>query len=378
MNSFQPAVSAQLITSGDPFFKTLERIIDEATETIHLQTYIFEADATGMAVIDALKRAVARGVSVYALADAYGSKSLSNHFVKEVNAAGIHFRLFSPFFSSESIYMGRRLHHKIVVVDKRTVLIGGINIADKYHGTPQERAWLDYAVLLKGGVCEPMHVLCEFIYQKKNTGRLPFAKSKINQTKAPLLARFTINDWIRRRNEIYRSYIRMLNSSKESVVFIASYFLPGYRFRRALKKARQRGVRVTVILAGKSDMPLLFYAEKYLYPFFLKYDMEIYEWKQSTMHAKALIADDAHCTIGSFNLNPLSRYRSIELNAELISKEFTQEFRTEVKRLLTEDCTRVEAAGNVYADSRWARMRNYMIYYFFRIFFMLFTSKKTR
>lgn len=376
MNVFRQAASADLILSGASFFETLEQLIDQAKETLHLQTYIFEADETGSAVIAALKRAAARGISVYVLADAYGSKALPKHVIAEANAAGIRFRLFSPFFSSESIYMGRRLHHKIVVADQHTALVGGINIADKYHGTAAERAWLDYAVLVKGDACKPLHTLCEYIYNKKNFRKIPVQKTLQENSSHELLVRFTRNDWIRQRNEIYRSYIRMLHASQQSVIFVASYFLPGYGFRRALKKARRRGVQITIILAGKSDMPLLFYAEKYLYPFFLKYGIEIYEWKRSTMHAKALVADNRRTTIGSFNLNPLSRYRSIELNAEIINEAFAQQFRSHISGLLQNDCIRITAEANLHGKSRWARIRNYIVYYFFRIFFALFSYRQ--
>ncbi len=376
MNSFQPAEAAAFVLSGDPFFDALECIIAEATEIIHIQTYIFEADKTGMAVIDSLKAAVKRGVAVFVLADAYGSKSLPKNIIKDARAAGIHFRLFSPFFSTESIYMGRRLHHKIVVADKKTALVGGINIADKYRGTEEEAAWLDYAVLVKGSVCGSLHRLCESIYRKRSFSGMNAGNTVHAITGHPVMVRFTRNDWVRSKNEIYRSYLHILQHAKSDVIFVTSYFLPGYRFRKALKNARSRGVAITIILAGKSDMPLLFYAEKYLYHFFLKNGISIYEWKRSTMHAKALVMDEELTTIGSYNLNPLSRYRSIELNAEISDAEFAKEFRKHVSRLIEHDCVQVTLNKNMYEQTRWSRIKTYLFYYFFKIFFAVFISRK--
>ncbi|MCW3086205.1 MAG: phospholipase D/Transphosphatidylase [Bacteroidetes bacterium] len=376
MNSFQSAEATTLVLSGDPFFEALDLLIAEAKEIIHIQIYIFEADKTGLAVIDALKAAVKRGVAVFVLADAYGSKSLPNSFLKEAHAAGIHFRLFSPFFSTESIYMGRRLHHKIVVADKNTAMVGGINIADKYHGTEAEAAWLDYAVLVKGNVCEQLHSLCESIYRKRNFSRMNTGSIAPVTTAHPVLLRFTKNDWVRGKNEIYRSYLHILQHAKNDVIFVTSYFLPGYRFRKALKDARKRGVSITIILAGKSDMPLLFYAEKYLYHFFLRNGIHIYEWKRSTMHAKALVMDEQLTTIGSYNLNPLSRYRSIELNAEISDLAFATGFRKHVAQLIENDCVPVTLNKNMYEQTRWSRIKVYLFYYFFKIFFSVFISKK--
>ena len=74
------AESVILINSGDDYFNTLEKIIDSAEDIIHLQTYIFDEDKTGTSISEALIRAAKRGVKVFLLVDAYGSKSLSFEF----------------------------------------------------------------------------------------------------------------------------------------------------------------------------------------------------------------------------------------------------------------------------------------------------------
>ena len=373
MNSYYPAESAKLAYSGNDYFDILRKIIDDSKTTIHIQTYIFELDDTGKAVLDSLQSALKRGVEVFILADAYGSKSISKKDISNINDSGIRFRLFSPLFSSESIYMGRRLHHKIVVVDKKTALVGGINIADKYHGTKNEQAWLDYAVLINGNVCEQLHDLCDDFYNKKNRSHsIPAATISSNHT----LVRFTRNDWVKGMNDIHKNYLAVLNQSKESVIFIASYFLPGYRFRKALKKARKRGVNITVILAGKSDMPYLFYAEKYLYPFFLQHGIRILEWKDSIMHAKAVLADNDWVTIGSYNLNPVSHYLSIELNVEIKDPEFASAFRDHIREILDHACTEITSKNHGSSISWFSKLRNSIMYHFFKFIFLIFISKK--
>jgi cardiolipin synthase A/B len=373
MNSFYPAESVQLVYSGNDYFNILEKIIDEAKHTIQIHTYIFEKDATGINVLAALKRAVKRNVKVFFLADAYGSKALSGKDIRNINEDGISFRLFSPLFSSESIYLDRRLHHKIVVTDKHTALVGGINIADKYHGTSTEKPWLDYAVLIKGNICEQLHILCEDIYNKKKSIRPVFMPASEQDQK---MIRFSRNDWVKGKSEIHKSYLAAVNSSTESLIFIASYFLPGYRFRKALKNARKRGVAVTVILAGKSDMPLLYHAEKYLYPFFLQHNIRILEWKDSIMHAKAVLADNQWTTIGSYNLNPVSQYLSIELNVEIKDKDFSAEFHDHVTKILDHACSEITIEHHKKSNTPLARIRNSIMYHFFKFIFLLFISKK--
>ena len=354
------AESVRLINSGDDYFNTLEKIIDFAENNIHLQTYIFDEDKTGVTISDALIRAAKRGVQVFVLIDAYGSKSLSFEFIKGLQQNGIHFRFFSPLFSRESIYLGRRLHHKIVVIDKKIALVGGINIADKYHGTDVGPAWLDYAVLIKGAVCIQLFNLCDHFFEKKTLKRKFELQNSSDKFPGEILVRFTRNDWIVRKNEIYRSYHQSLNNSKKSAVFIASYFLPGYKFRKILKAARKRGVEIKIILAGKSDLPFLWYAEKYLYDFYLKNGIEIYEWRNSVMHGKALIIDNEWTTIGSYNHNYLSHYRSIELNVEIKDVPFADQFIKQIDTVIEVSCDKINVQGNLHSAGWLLRARNYI------------------
>jgi cardiolipin synthase len=375
MINYFPAESIKLIFSGNDFFQTLEKVIDDAKEIIHFQTYIFEEDSTGTQIVNALIRAAKRNVKIFVLVDAYGSKELSIEFIRMIQENGIHFRFFSPLFSSESIYLGRRLHHKVIVIDKTISIVGGINIGDKYHGKSNMIAWLDYAVLIKGEMCTHLHNLCEALYKKKILKRLKKVEVSDRNGDKQSVVRFTRNDWIRGENEIYKSCLQSLTHAKKTIVIIASYFLPGYIYRRALKEARKRGVEIKVILAGKSDLPVLLYAEKYLYSFFVKNGIEIYEWPNSVMHGKAIIVDDEWVTIGSYNLNYLSHYRSIELNVEVKDVDFANSFLDHIEEITTRDCVKIDPNDVLYSLNIFSKTINAVSYYFYRAVMKIFLPK---
>ena len=143
-------------------------MIENAQREIHLQTYIFENDETGNSVASCLKKTAERKVKVYVLLDAYGSSALPDNFVQDLIQHGILIRFFSPLFSLNNFYLGRRMHHKVVVVDGKTALIGGINIADKYHGSKELEPWLDYAVKLDCPVSADLQKLCSDYYFQKD------------------------------------------------------------------------------------------------------------------------------------------------------------------------------------------------------------------
>ena len=105
MKKYFDAEDIQLVFSGANYFELLEEIINGSKESLHLQTYIFETDETGARVVDHLKRAAARGVKVFVLADAYGSFPFKKEVERDLLKSGIHFRLYSPLFSSESVFL---------------------------------------------------------------------------------------------------------------------------------------------------------------------------------------------------------------------------------------------------------------------------------
>ena len=310
-----PQKTIELVYSGNDYFLRLEELINESKKELHIQTYIFDTDSTGLRIVEALKKAANRDVKIYLLLDGFGSNSFSSNIVKELRYYGVNVRFFSPLFSLNSFYIGRRLHQKVVVSDGKKVLIGGINIADKYHTSSFETPWLDYAIEIESKVARPVQQICRNFYFKKRKVR----KSKIEATifdKEPIAVRILQNDWLNRKNEVQKEYVRSISNAQKEIVIVGSYFFPGRKIAWALKKASKRNVPITLIVSGISDLPFLRSASLYLYSLLLKYNIEIYEWNKSVLHGKAAVIDRKWTTIGSFNMNNLSSFRSIALIIE--------------------------------------------------------------
>ncbi|HEA23714.1 MAG TPA: hypothetical protein ENH87_22760 [Pricia antarctica] len=323
----------ELVHSGEDYFARLKQIIDKAEKEIHLQTYIFENDETGNRIATCLKEAAQRKVKVYVLLDAYGSAALPDSFAQDLAQHGILLRFFSPLFSLNNFYIGRRMHHKIVVVDEKIALIGGINIADKYHGNATTEPWLDYAVQLNCPAAENLQKLCsDYFFKKGSSKKIPPVLHSAGNALVGILQ----NDWLRQKTEVCDAYTNALIHAEKEIVIVGSYFLPGSRIAKALKEACKRGLKTTVILAGISDVPLVRRATEHLYFSFLNHHMQIYEWNKSVVHGKAAVVDNKWSTVGSFNLNSLSCYGSIEMNVEIHSAEFAETLRAELDKVIRE------------------------------------------
>lgn len=373
MNQYVNAESVRLVLSGKDYFNCLSDIISSARKIVHIQTYVFEDDSTGNDIKEKLKAASERGVKIYLLVDGFGSKNLSKKFVQEVKSAGIGFRFFSPMFSSEGIYLGRRLHHKIAVADKKIALIGGINIADRYRGTKETPPWLDFAVLIKGDCCEYLHATCEGIFNRKKIIR---PRQKVFLQNKGILIRFRRNDWVRQKNEIHKSYKEAILHANKSIIIFASYFLPGIAFRKRLKKAISRGVNIKIVVTGQSDISLVRHAEKYLYRYLLNIGAEIYEWKESVMHGKAMMIDNKWVTIGSYNLNYLSHYRSIELNADIINEEFSKRASECFTDIIKNHCIQITYKEIEKSYELFQKLKSMVAYYFLQFILIIAMPKR--
>ena len=368
-----------LVQSGEEYFSLLIKLIEQATTTIHFQVYIYDNDETGIKVGDALKAAVKRGVAVYLHVDGYASQRLGKHFRKEMEEAGVHFKFFEPLLKSRHFYFGRRLHQKVVVVDGLYSLVGGLNISNRYHSMPGEEPWFDLALYCEGEASYQLHLLCAQMWRKRRKlndiiekRKVEFFCDSIHKAERQLI-RVRQNDWVKRKSEVWNTYRRLFADAHKTITVMSSYFLPGHTFRRLMSKAAKRGVKVRVILAGKSDVALSKNAERYLYDYLLRKNIEIYEYQKTVLHAKMSVCDDELVTIGSFNVNNISAYASLELNLDVKSKDFGSYVHEELNKIISKDCIQVTSENYKRSTNVFKRLWQKTCYMLVNWILTLFT-----
>lgn len=327
---------------------------------------------------DALKEAVQRKVEVYLMADGYASQVMSKAFVEELENAGIHFRFFEPVFKSRNFYFGRRMHHKMTVVDTRYALVGGVNVSNRYNDMPGKPAWLDFALYAEGEIVKELCVLCWKSWKgyPVNMGITPCEEKKISfdfPAAEQSAVRMRRNDWVRRKNQISATYIEMLRKSKSEVTILCSYFLPGTIIRRQIVNAVKRGVTIRVIAAGNSDVKVAKNAERWLYDWLLRNGIELYEYQKTILHGKMAVCDDEWMTIGSYNINNISAYASIELNLDVHNPSFAKKTRQTLQEIIEKDCTRISFEQHIRTKNIFKQFNRWLSYQFIRTVFYLFT-----
>jgi cardiolipin synthase len=253
-----------------------------------------------------------------------------------------------------------------VVSDSKIALIGGINIANKYYGTNKLAPWLDYAVQLTDeGIGEQLSKLCLDIYLRKrqvNKTRI----ASVVYSNSEVAVNILQNDWLKRKNEIYRAYLKSIANAKKDIVIMGSYFLPGRKLVTTLKKASRNNVKIKLILSGISDIPMARRASCHLYTKLLRYNIELYEWKSSILHGKVAVVDNSWTTIGSFNLNNLSSFASIEMNVGIKSTEFSNNYLLHLNEIMAQ-CERITPESMHLKGKLTTKFLNWVCYWITRI-----------
>ncbi len=374
----------ELLQSGESFFAAVEKLIDDSRQFIHFHAYLVDEDETGTRIFNALIRASLRGVRVYLLLDAFGTKYLSKELVDRIEDSGILFRFFSPTFITKGFQLSLRLHVKVVMCDGEAAVIGGMNFADRYHGTPEKKEWLDFAVLIKGPECIHVLSVLKKLWNKRFIPKTEFSHETVNRPlihKEDIKLRVVQNNWYRNKIEILRSYRSAFKNSRERMIILASYFLPGRNERRLLRNASLRGVDIKIVLAAESDTPMFKRATRFLYDFILRNNIKIYEYLPSNLHAKVAVVDGQWCTIGSYNLNHVSDYASIEVNVDILDDKFASEFETLLYEILKNDCRQITIEEYQRASKLLSRFSGWFFYQIIRLLMRIMyqmTSKKKK
>jgi cardiolipin synthase A/B len=352
MTHFIEGNQIKLLRNGAEYFPALEAAIASAEREIYLQTYIYQEDATGIRIGDALKQAAQRGVTVNVLLDGFGCKDLPKAFVKALEKAGVRVMFYRPKVSPWSLKKRRlrRLHRKVVAVDGKVGFIGGINIIDDYdipnpapNNVPPR---IDYAVRIEGAIMPAIVASVHKLWHRLAWSRLnPVNANKVKtlpsqSIKTGIKAALVLRDNVLHRRDIEDAYLTAIAHAKTEIIIANAYFVPGRRFRQALLAAVRRGVSVKLCLQGRMEYFLMF-ATHAFYSEFLRNGIEIYEYRKSFMHCKVAVIDSEWATVGSSNIDPFSLLLAREANVIALDKAFATELRADIVSSIQESSHRV-------------------------------------
>jgi len=306
--------SIEVYVDGRSAFSGMRKAVAAARHEILLESYIFKDDATGRVFLNEAKAAAARGVQVRVLADALGSSETHVEFWEEMERHGIDVHLFHPLFES-FWYQTFRDHRKILVVDREVAFTGGMNIGEEY-GSPRPKpgsTWRDTHVRVQGPAAWEMAVV--FSEGWLHAGGEPFEIDPLSAEAAEAPgSRVLVLDSRPRRGQAESAAVlaALATASRQRLWITNAYFAPGHRAVDILGETAGRGVDVRLLLPGMTDVPIVRRAGHGYYGALLARGVRIFEYQESILHAKTLVADGLAAVVGSTNLD----FRSFLFNAE--------------------------------------------------------------
>ena len=342
----------ELVESGVERFNLLLELIAGAEKCIKMLMYMFNPDKDGDAVRDALTEAARRGVEVKLLIDGFGSAATPSFFADLSKAGGEHC-VFNPSWGRRYLL---RNHQKLIVVDDRTVLIGGANIDATYLEDRGAKHWRDLWLRLDGPEAVPPSRYFDSIFRwsKRPKSKLRSLRRMVgeySEWRGPLQWKF--GGPLSMRNSWWRSIGRDMKKARRLDMVFASFAPPGAMLRR-IGGVGRRG-RARIINAAKSDNNATIAAARHSYSRLIRRHVEIYEYQPARLHTKLAIVDDV-VHIGSSNFDYRSFYINLEVMLRVADPAFAQAMRGWFDREL-KDCRWITHELHGRRATLWRRIK---------------------
>ncbi|WP_308235757.1 cardiolipin synthase [uncultured Prevotella sp.] len=350
--------AVEFYTDGYQFFPALLQAIKDATNHIHLDTYIIADDPLGRLVSDALIAKAREGVEVRLIYDDVGCWRVPERFFDRMRQAGVKVRSFMPVrFPAFTSKVNYRNHRKVCVIDGTQGFIGGMNIALRYvkglHGGTLP--WRDTHMRLRGSVVYALQraFLVDWYFVDRtliNDHRYypPMPWHISNDSLAQVVTSSPIAQW----PDIMQGYVRILLEAKRYVYMETPYFLPTEPVMFAMRTAALAGVDVRLLIPRRSDAWLIQLASMSYVTETLEAGVKVRLYEKGFNHSKLLVADDQISTCGSTNID----FRSFENNFEANVFFYDRQTALRIKDIYMRD----EDCSINFSEARELHHRPYM------------------
>jgi cardiolipin synthase len=326
-----------LLADGQAAYAAMFKAIQNAKDHINLETFIIEDDEVGRKFTDLLLQKQADGVRVNLIYDSMGSYSTPAAFFQRLRDGGIQvveFNPINPFKAHGHWLLAHPDHRKILIIDGRIAISGGINISSVYSSKLSGRRevegmplpWRDTDVQIEGPAVAEFQKLFLDTWQKQQGPELSERNYFPKQAEVGTSLVRVVGSTPGESNRItFIVYVAAITFAEHSVHLTNAYFVPDEQILGALSDASKRGVDVKIIVPEKTDSTMVLLAQRYNYSRLLKAGVKIYERRNALLHAKTAVIDQVWSTVGSTNMDFWSLLSDDEVNAVILSREFAGE-----------------------------------------------------
>lgn len=328
----------KLLPTGRAVLDEMLGAIESAERSLAIEMYTWADDRLGRRFAEAAGRRALGGLPVRVLVDAFGSVT-SVRLMTSLRGTGAQVLWYHPLLPwTPSWYPNRRNHRKLLIADGKVAFVSGLNLAesytDEFHG---QEAWRELGLRIEGPAVGELVRLFLGTWVRSG-GELDRAEPSAGtgERRGPARVQVVGAHGLRGRRSLRRTYLTFIDLARERIFIANSYFAPETSLRRALARAARRGVRVELLLPGKSDVPMVRWAGRAFYGELLAAGVQVREMHHVILHAKAAVFDEKVLVTGSANLD----YRSFRHNLELAVNVFHPDSAKKVLEALEADFAR--------------------------------------
>ena len=305
----------QALQNGEEIFPAMLAAIRGARETVTFETYIYWSGDIGQEFSDALCERARAGVKVHVILDAVGTGKIEKKFLEDLKSAGVEVERYHPLRWYTLARINNRTHRKLLVVDGRVGFTGGVGIADLWTGHAQSKDhWRDSHYQIEGPAVAQMQSAFTDNWIKTRA-KVLFGPEYFPELKpvGDSLAQVFKSSRSEGSESVRLMYLLSLASATKTIRLSAAYFVPDDLAVETFLAARQRGVKIEIIVPGPhSDAKIVQSASRSRWGELLDGGVEIYEYQPTMYHCKVLIVDEVWVSVGSTNFDD----RSFRLNDE--------------------------------------------------------------
>ncbi len=320
-----------ILNSAQQKFDSLFKDVKEAKHHIHLEYFNFRNDSINEVLLGLLAQKAREGVEVRALFDAFGNMSnnrpLKKKDLEAIRESGIEIVKFDPVAFPWINHLFARDHRKIVIIDGKIGYTGGVNVADYYlQGIEGVGEWRDMHSKVEGEAVNELQRIFLEMWHEETGERIEGEAYYPNHGMEGGSDIAVVDRWPHKTPSRMRdAYSNAINAAKDSIVIISPYFAPMRNVRKAIEKAVDDGVKVTILLSEKGDLPMIPDGMWRVGYKLMKRGADVYMYTGGFNHSKVMCVDGSYCTIGSANLNSRSLMYDYETNLFIFGKDDTDE-----------------------------------------------------
>ncbi|MDC0761458.1 cardiolipin synthase [Brevibacillus sp. AG] len=328
----------QVFKEGHSLFNLMFKQMEEAREHIHLLYYILNDDDLGKQLIQLLTKKAKEGVEIRLLYDAVGSSGVSSRFLRPLVEAG---GQVASFFPAKIPFLNFRVnfrnHRKLTIIDGKIGYIGGFNIGDEYLGKDKKLGyWRDTHLLIEGRAVYMLQARFFLDWNLSAPKRMHESLAyfpEIHESEGTIGVQIVSSGPNSEKEQIKHAFLKMIYKARKKIYLQTPYFVPDEGMLTALKMAAMSGVDVRVMVPGKPDHLLVFWATHSYLGDLLKSGVRCFLYEKGFMHAKTIVVDTQLSSVGTANVD----IRSFKLNFETNAFMYDSKMAEELEELFVSD-----------------------------------------